>query len=210
MPTRLCLEPRCPNPATARGRCDEHRKLLERERSRRRRAATAGVYKRKRWEIVRRFVLNRDPICKVCDKRLSTEVDHIVPLAEGGNPYDPAGLQGICSPCHRAKTRAENARRPLPRSGDLPRAAGELQVAGPVQAELCSRLVQGDPHTVHPLLHRVADEADLDPVEARLERNGPAERIGQRGEQLAVPRVVGLEQVQDDQGGHRRIVWEAS
>ena len=38
-----CLEPRCPNPATARGRCDEHRKPIERERSRARRAATNGV-----------------------------------------------------------------------------------------------------------------------------------------------------------------------
>jgi 5-methylcytosine-specific restriction enzyme A len=109
MPTRLCLEPRCPNPATARGRCDEHRKAIERERSRRRREATSGVYKRKRWEMVRRSVLRRDPICQVCDRAISAEVDHIVPLAEGGDPYDPVGLQGICSPCHWRKTGAENA-----------------------------------------------------------------------------------------------------
>ena len=76
MPIRLCLEPRCPNPATARGRCDEHRKPIERERSRARRAATNGVYKRRKWELTRRAVLARDPICKVCDNALSTEVDH--------------------------------------------------------------------------------------------------------------------------------------
>jgi 5-methylcytosine-specific restriction protein A len=109
MPQRLCLEPRCPNPATARGRCDEHHKEIERERSRRRREATKGVYKTKQWEMVRRFVLRRDPICKVCDSALATEVDHIVPLAEGGNPSNPAGLQGICSPCHWEKTARENA-----------------------------------------------------------------------------------------------------
>jgi 5-methylcytosine-specific restriction enzyme A len=98
VPTRLCLEPRCPNVATARGRCDEHRKAIERERSRRRRETTNGVYKRKRWEMVRRFVLRRDPICRVCDSAISAEVDHVLPLAEGGNPYDSEGLQGICSP----------------------------------------------------------------------------------------------------------------
>ena len=108
-PIRLCLEPRCPREATGKGRCDEHRKPIERERSRARRAATNGVYKRKKWELTRRAVLARDPICKVCDAALSTEVDHIVPLAQGGEPYRLDGLQGICSPCHWRKTGAENA-----------------------------------------------------------------------------------------------------
>jgi 5-methylcytosine-specific restriction enzyme A len=89
MPVRLCLEPRCPNPATSRGRCDAHRKAIERDRSRRRRETTNGVYKRKRWEMARRAVLARDPICRVCDEALSTEVDHVTPLTEGGDPYRP-------------------------------------------------------------------------------------------------------------------------
>jgi 5-methylcytosine-specific restriction protein A len=115
-PIRLCLErlPNgrgCPQPATGRGRCDEHRKQLERERSRARREATKGVYKTKLWAMRRRQVLARDPICKVCDKALSTEVDHIVPLTDGGDPYRLDGLQGICTDCHQAKTAAENARR---------------------------------------------------------------------------------------------------
>ena len=109
MPTRLCLEPRCPNPATGRGRCDLHRKALERERSARRRETTRGVYKRKKWEASRRAVLTRDPICRVCKDALSTEVDHIEPLAQGGDPYRLDGLQGICSPCHRRKTARENS-----------------------------------------------------------------------------------------------------
>lgn len=109
MPARLCLEPRCPRVATARGRCDEYRRAIERERSRARREATSGVYKRRKWEMARRAVLARDPICKVCDNALSTEVDHIIPLAQGGEPYRLDGLQGICSPCHWRKTGAENA-----------------------------------------------------------------------------------------------------
>jgi 5-methylcytosine-specific restriction enzyme A len=111
MPVRLCLEPRCPNPAGGKGRCDEHRKPIERERSRRRREATNGVYKRKRWEMARKAILSRDPICRVCDKALSTEVDHITPREDGGADYDPTNLRGICSPCHWAKTASENATR---------------------------------------------------------------------------------------------------
>jgi 5-methylcytosine-specific restriction endonuclease McrA len=108
-PIRLCLEPRCPNPATGRGRCDEHRKPIERERSRRCREATNGVYKRRKWELTRRAVLARDPICKVCNETLSTEVDHIVPREDGGADYDMDALQGsvstVTSPRPRARTR---------------------------------------------------------------------------------------------------------
>ena len=40
------------------------------------------------------------------------EVDHVVPLDKGGDPWDPANLQTLCRGCHVAKTAAEN-RRPL-------------------------------------------------------------------------------------------------
>jgi len=33
MPTKLCGEAGCPRPATAKGRCDYHRRTYERERS---------------------------------------------------------------------------------------------------------------------------------------------------------------------------------
>ncbi len=115
MPTRLCLEPRCPNPATGKGRCDAHRKPIERERSRRRRETTQGVYKTKMWLQRRRQVLSRDPICadgRVCEgNRLSTEVDHIIPLEQGGAPYAMNNLRGTCSACHQAKTAEENSER---------------------------------------------------------------------------------------------------
>jgi 5-methylcytosine-specific restriction enzyme A len=112
MPTRLCLEPRCPNPATGKGRCDQHRKPIERERSRARREATKGVYKTRMWERRRIQVLTRDPFCadgRVCGgKAPSMEVDHVKPLAEGGERYAMANLRGTCTACHEAKTAAEN------------------------------------------------------------------------------------------------------
>ena len=111
-PVRLCVVRRCPNLARpGKGRCDEHMREYERERSRRRREATNGVYKRRKWDLTRRAVLSRDPICKVCDNAISTEVDHIIPREDGGADYDMQGLQGICTPCHQAKTATENAAR---------------------------------------------------------------------------------------------------
>ena len=58
-------------------------------------------------------VLARDPICRVCNQRLSTEVDHIVPLSQGGDPWDLDGLQGICGPCHHVKSGQEFASDPF-------------------------------------------------------------------------------------------------
>jgi 5-methylcytosine-specific restriction endonuclease McrA len=105
LPHRVCLEPRCPNFATARGRCDDHRRALERDRSRRRREATRdaqgrGVFKTKVWLMRRRQVLAEQPICALCDHRLSEEVDHIVPLSRGGAPYARTNLRGLCRQCH--------------------------------------------------------------------------------------------------------------
>ena len=49
--------------------------------------------------------------CSVCNA-YAREVDHIVPLENGGPPYDPENLQVLCRDCHKAKTREEN-RNPL-------------------------------------------------------------------------------------------------
>src|SRR5215204_7073433 len=141
-----------------------------------------------------------------------------MPDADPGNAADRwsrhryGGFNPRCAiaerPASRVRRRSGSPRRLHERlpPGALARAAGEPQVVGPVHAEFCSGLVQGELHPARPLLDRVAQEPDLDPAEARLERNGPAERFSKRGEQLAVPCVIGLEQVQDDQRGHGRIV----
>lgn len=52
------------------------------------------------------------PLCVACEEAgrtsLATELDHIVPLWKGGADA-PHNRQGLCSPCHAAKT-AEEAR----------------------------------------------------------------------------------------------------
>jgi 5-methylcytosine-specific restriction endonuclease McrA len=117
MPTRLCIEPRCPNPAGKRGRCDEHRKQLERERSRRRREATQGVYKTRTWQMRRKQAIERQPLCPgpgdgtPCPHNaIVEEVDHVIPLHEAPElAYAQSNLVARCSECHWVKTARENA-----------------------------------------------------------------------------------------------------
>ena len=71
----------------------------------------------RRWRHVRRRVVDRDGWrCVLCGKAGRLEVDHVKPVKDGGDWWDPAGLQTLCRPCHFSKTAGENAR---PASGDV-------------------------------------------------------------------------------------------
>lgn len=61
------------------------------------------------WQRKRRRILARDPVCKRCDRKFSTEVDHIIPKVRGGSDADD-NLQGLCKPCHSEKTAKEDGR----------------------------------------------------------------------------------------------------
>jgi 5-methylcytosine-specific restriction endonuclease McrA len=58
------------------------------------------------WPKIRRAVLARDPICRICGGTRSTVADHVVPRALGGDAH-MGNLQGICSPCSKGKSSAE-------------------------------------------------------------------------------------------------------
>lgn len=64
------------------------------------------------WELVRRFVLERDQHrCHWCGKPANT-VDHVQALADGGSRLDPANLVAACKPCNsRRGAERTNARR---------------------------------------------------------------------------------------------------
>ena len=67
---------------------------------------------------MRKAILNRDAgLCQVCvaagHATVATEVDHIVPKAEGGTDEE-TNLQSICRCCHAVKTK-EEARRGIRR-----------------------------------------------------------------------------------------------
>ena len=63
------------------------------------------------WARKRRRVLERDGHrCVKCGRAGRLEVDHIVPLDDGGAALDAANLQTLCTfPCHAEKTRAERS-----------------------------------------------------------------------------------------------------
>lgn len=66
------------------------------------------VYNTARWRRLRIRVLTEEPFCKECAAQdvvcASAEVDHIVPLSQGGDPYDRKNLQGLCKACHARKS----------------------------------------------------------------------------------------------------------
>lgn len=100
-PIRLCLEPRCPEPAVLRGRCrrhaSEHRRLA--------RSVNDAFYSSKAWKMSRRKQLIDHPLCQYiengndCD-RIADSVHHRVPIEDGGARRDPANLMSVCRPHH--------------------------------------------------------------------------------------------------------------
>jgi len=74
------------------------------------------------WRQLRTRILQRDPTCRICHTNTAVEVDHIKP----GDNHNPDNLQGLCVPCHQAKTTSERdaaqprrARPPEPHPGTI-------------------------------------------------------------------------------------------
>lgn len=105
MPTRLCAEPKCGNPATYRGRCPDHARTNDHAIHR----AGRTIYRTRRWQLLRRRVLFEQPICAGCDDALTVDVHHKVDLADGGAPYARSNVVGLCKACHGRITRQEQA-----------------------------------------------------------------------------------------------------
>ena len=62
----------------------------------------------RRWRALRQFVIRRDNYrCRACHRAGRLEVDHKVPVSQGGAWWDATGLQAICRNCHFDKSRRE-------------------------------------------------------------------------------------------------------
>ncbi len=112
---RPCAHAGCPALVPS-GRCAAHQTAEWRRIERYRGTAKARGYD-KDWRRVRYDVLKANPYCVKCQAlnpfstELAREVDHVVPLANGGERLDRANLQPLCRQCHQAKTAGENERR---------------------------------------------------------------------------------------------------
>lgn len=92
---RRCLE--CPTLIPSGSRCPQHQRAHLQRRGR-------SGYARQQANA---RILERDQyLCRLCFSATATEVDHVVPLYQGGSDSD-ANKRAVCGPCHKSKSRAE-------------------------------------------------------------------------------------------------------
>ena len=71
-----------------------------------------NIYQTQQWKATRRYHIQRNPLCVECkikEKRIvaGAVVDHIIPIRQGGQPFDFKNLQTLCSDHHNKKSRQE-------------------------------------------------------------------------------------------------------
>ncbi len=107
-----CTQPGCPALVKGGGRCPKH--VVARTSNAL--TSTGGrIYDLARWTAVRIRVIREEPWCRACltqgIKKLSSQVDHIIALEDGGDPWSRKNLQALCNECHGAKTLQETRAR---------------------------------------------------------------------------------------------------
>jgi 5-methylcytosine-specific restriction protein A len=111
---QACSRPYCRNFAEHRGRCLEHARAEQKAYDDARRESRP-FYWSKHWRRLRALVLAEEPLCRRClaeGKFVPTEeIDHILAIKDGGAELKRENCQGLCGPCHRVKTRREEAER---------------------------------------------------------------------------------------------------
>lgn len=107
-----CID--CGEQATHRGRCVAHhaeyesRPAVRSRRVRRERLATGNDAANRLRKIMRRSGMVDCAKCPSSVFASAADVDHIVPLAHGGEDVDD-NVQILCRSCHKAKTRLDFA-----------------------------------------------------------------------------------------------------
>ena len=109
LPPKRCTSPGCSNivqPPDS--RCPAHRSENQRHSNRTEyHRSNSYFYSSARWRKFRTWFLQRNPICvgylSDCNQ-LATVVDHIKPIADGGDHLDPENCQPFCASCHSRKT----------------------------------------------------------------------------------------------------------
>ena len=62
-------------------------------------------YGTRQWRYTRLHKLSASPWCEVCGG-VADQVDHVVAVEAGGQPFDQANLQSLCQQCHSSKSAA--------------------------------------------------------------------------------------------------------
>lgn len=87
------------------GKCAGHAREAEATRNVGR-ARSLAVYRSARWRRLRKRILRERPWCEEPERchEAATDVDHIIPIEDGGDPWDEANLRPLCHPHHSRKT----------------------------------------------------------------------------------------------------------
>ena len=106
MTLKPCAQPGCPE-LVSKGRCAAHAKQVDRE-YKSHSPKSREVYSLPMWRGIRRELLAAHPWCQTpgCNN-MATQVDHIVRMEEGGDPWNRSNLQVLCMRCHSSKTMSE-------------------------------------------------------------------------------------------------------
>ncbi len=117
-----CAFPNC-HRVTNKRYCSQCEKTVNKQHEARRETATRRGYTSRKWRIIRHRILERDPMCTMCNCELSNVCDHIVPISQGGSD-DDKNLQGVCLSCHSGKTAMEDGGFGNVAQGSVQRGAG--------------------------------------------------------------------------------------
>jgi 5-methylcytosine-specific restriction endonuclease McrA len=60
-------------------------------------------YDSPKWKYVRDQRRMHSPMCEVCRVHIGEEVDHVVAMSDGGEPYAFSNTQHLCKRCHAVK-----------------------------------------------------------------------------------------------------------
>lgn len=102
---KVCRIKGCPNIATHGALCDKHYKeMVDKTSDNRPNSGQRGYDSQ--WTAIRDNYLKYNPLCVDCG-RLATDVDHIIPLSQGGT-HDWDNLAARCHRDHSKKTATQD------------------------------------------------------------------------------------------------------
>lgn len=74
----------------------------------RRENSNRSFYTSPEWRRARKHYIELHPLCEICHRQVSTVVDHIKPINQGGEPLDESNFQALCASCHNKKSGHES------------------------------------------------------------------------------------------------------
>ncbi len=99
---KYCAEPNC-GVLVKKGRCPKHARQVDQ--------GTRGTAQQRgytyQWNLYSKNRLRQFPLCVMCEQQglttPATCTDHIIPLCQGGDMWDPTNHQSLCTRCNTIK-----------------------------------------------------------------------------------------------------------